>query len=84
MTPNAKCWRRRLAGLAIAASLLTGCAMVGSKPRITTVCLPVVDYSREFQRRAADELELLPDGSAIAEMLSDYSVMRAQGRICQR
>ena len=36
--------------------------------------LPVVEYSREFQPRAADELDLLPDGSAIAEMLSDYSV----------
>ena len=33
-------------------------------------------------RRAADELNLLPDGSAIAEMLSDYAVMREQARAC--
>lgn len=31
----------------------------------------------------ADELDLLPDGSAIADMLSDYSVMRDQARACQ-
>lgn len=47
---------------------------------MATVCPPVVEYSRELQARAADELDLLPDGSAIAEMLSDYSVMRDQAR----
>jgi hypothetical protein len=42
----------------------------------------VVEYGREFQARAADELALLPDDSAIAEMLSDYSVMRNQAKAC--
>lgn len=65
-------------------SLLTACATVGSKPGVTTVCPPVVEYSREFQARVADELDLLPEGSAIAEMLSDYSVMRDQARACWR
>lgn len=41
-----------------------------------------MEYSREFQARAADELVLLPVGSAIAEMLADYSVMREQARVC--
>jgi len=36
----------------------------------------VVDYSREFQAGAADELLLL------AEMMSDYAVMREQARTC--
>ena len=43
---------------------------------MATVCPPVVEYSREFQARAADELDLLPEGSALAEMLANYSVMR--------
>ncbi len=60
-----------------------GCATVAYEPRMATVCQPVVEYSREFQARAADELDLLPEGSAIAEMLSDYSVMRDQARACQ-
>jgi hypothetical protein len=51
---------------------------------MATVCPPVVEYSREFQARAADELDLLPEGSAIAEMLADYSVMRDQARACSR
>ena len=65
-------------------SLLSGCATGGSDLLSGAVCPPVVEYSREFQRRAAEEVGLLPDGSAIAEMLSDYSVMREQGRSCQR
>lgn len=70
---------RRLAALAIATISLTGCATVASDPRVATVCPPVV----EFQAHAADELGMLPEGSAIAEMLvADYSVMRDQARAC--
>jgi hypothetical protein len=54
-----------------------------SEPRIATVCPPVVEYSREFQARAADELDLLPEGSAIVELLSDFAVMRDQARACE-
>jgi hypothetical protein len=42
----------------------------------------VVEYSRAFQARAAEELGMLPDGSVIAEMMSDYAVMRDQARAC--
>jgi hypothetical protein len=72
----------RLAALAIAASLLSGCATGVSEPSVVTVCPPVAEYSREFQARAADELDLLPKHSAIAEMLRDYAVMRDQARVC--
>ncbi len=82
MMSNAGCWKRRLAVLATATSLLTGCATVGSDGRAVRICPPVVDYSREFQTRAAEELALLPEGSAISEMLSDYAVMRDQARGC--
>ena len=84
MTSNAGCWRRQLAALAIATSLLSGCATVGSNPSIAIVCPPVVQYSREAQARAAEELNSLPDGSVIAEMLSDYAVLRDQTRSCSR
>jgi len=83
MTSNARCSMRQLGVLAIAMISLTGCATVASKPRVTTVCPPVVEYSRAFQARAADELNLLPEGSAIVEMLADYSVMRDQARSCR-
>jgi hypothetical protein len=46
------------------------------------VCPPVVEYDRAFLARAADELEALPEGSAIEQMLSDYAVMREQARAC--
>jgi hypothetical protein len=47
-------------------------------------CPPVVAYSREFLAHAADELDVLPPGSAIEEMLADYQTMRDQVRACER
>ena len=78
MTSNARCSTLQLAVLAIATSLLSGCATVGSEGSGPGACPPVVEYSREFQARAAEELSLLPHDSAIGEMLSDYAMMREQ------
>ena len=73
--------RLPLAVLAIAVSLLAGCATVHSDG---SPCPPVVAYSREFLARAADELYVLPAGSAIEQMLADHQVMRDQARVCGR
>ena len=43
---------------------------------------PVVEYSCEEQRRAADEDDALPEESIIVERLADYAVLRAQVRAC--
>ncbi len=43
-------------------------------------CPPVVEYSREFQARAAEELALLPENSVLANMLSDYAVIGIRRR----
>ena len=67
----------------IVASLLSACATV-SFERVTGVCPPVVEYDDGFQARAAKEVQVLPEGSAIVEMLSDYAVMREQARACYR
>lgn len=80
---NAGCWKRRRVALVIATSFLSGCATVSSDGRAVRTCPPVVDYSREFQARAAEELAGLPEGSMIVEMLSDYAVMRDQARACE-
>lgn len=40
----------------------------------------VKTYGPEFLDRAADELEALPDGSALAVMIADYAVLREQLR----
>ena len=44
----------------------------------------MVEYRREFQARAAEELALLPDGSAIVAMMGDYAVIREQVRVCPK
>ena len=56
--------------------LLTGRATAGFEAHALAACPPVVEYGRELQAQAAEELVLLPEGSATAEMLSDYAVMR--------
>jgi hypothetical protein len=73
--------RLRAVALAIAANLLAGCATQRSD---SAPCPAVVAYSREFLARAAGELDVLPPGSAIEQMLADYQVMRDQARACRR
>ena len=84
MTRNDGCSRRRHVALALATIWLSGCATVASDVGVLEACPPVVEYSREFQARAAEELALLPEGSAVEEMLADYAVMREQARGCIR
>ena len=69
--------------LVVTGSPLTGCATAGFEANDVSTCPPVVEYSREFQARAAEELAALPNGSAVVEMLSDYAVMREQARMCE-
>jgi len=83
MQSNAGCCRQRLAVLVIGASWLTGCATAGFEANGVAACPPVVEYSREFQARAAEELALLPDGSAVVAMMADYAIIRDQVRACE-
>lgn len=82
MTSNVGCWKRRLAVLALTTSLLNGCGTVRSEDGRLATCPPVVEYGREFEARAAEELALLRQGSVIEVMLTDYAVMREQARSC--
>ena len=82
MTSNVGCWKRQLAVLAITTILLSGCGTVRSEDGRLATRPPVVEYGREFQARAAEELALLPEGAAIAALLADYAVMRQQARAC--
>ena len=82
MQSNARCWRRPLAVLVIATSWLTGCATAGFEANGLAACPPIVEYSRELQALAAEELALLPDGAAIVEMMGDDAVLREQFRAC--
>jgi uncharacterized protein YceK len=80
MTCNDGCSRQRRVVPLLAMIWLSGCATVNSDGSGPGACPPVVEYSREFQVRAAEELALLPERSAVAEMLADYAVMREQAR----
>jgi len=69
---------QRLAALALAPSLLSGCATSSSD-----ACPPVRSYGPAFRAEAVAELALLPPDSAIEQMLADYAVMRMQSRACR-
>jgi hypothetical protein len=56
----------------------------GSDRPPAAACPAVVDYDAELQERAAAEVEALAEGSAVAELLSDYAVIRDQARACAR
>lgn len=64
--------------LAIAVSLLTGCATVNSDPE--NLCPPIRAYDKAFQRQLADEIEAAPADAAFVDALQDYAVLRAQIR----
>lgn len=82
--PNVRCLKRLLGVLAAAMISLSGCATGSSDRWAGLVCPPVVEYSREEQRRAADEVEALPEDSVIVGWLVDYAVLRGQVRsFCQ-
>ena len=82
MKSSEGCWRLRLAVLVIATSWLTGCATAGFEAGGVAACPPVVEYSTEFQARAAEELARLPDGSVVGEMMADYNVIRGHALAC--
>jgi hypothetical protein len=81
MTSNARCWTPPAAAPLIAMLWLSGCAMGGSDG--LAPCPPVVEYSAADQLRAADEVDALPEGAMVIQMISDYAVLREQARACR-
>ena len=63
--------------------LLATISLAGCAPTISSDCPPLRAYDAGFRARAAEELTLLPQASAIEEMLKDYAVLRAQLRACR-
>ncbi len=66
----------------IAMSLLTACAGANSSP--ITACPPIKEYSREFQRKLADEIEAAPKDAVWPLVMQDYTLLREQVVICYK
>jgi len=69
--------KRLLIALALVMVPLPVCATAPSDP---TVCPPVVEHPQDFLFQVQQELYVLPEPSAIEEMLKDFQVMRGQCR----
>jgi hypothetical protein len=61
--------------------LLSGCATDGSDTRAP--CPPLVEYNATDQSRTATDIETLPEGAIMIQMMSNYAVLREQARACQ-
>lgn len=62
--------------LALALTLLTSCSGVTSDPANT--CPPIKKYSREFQKKLADEITAAPTDAVFPTALQDYTLLRGQ------
>lgn len=60
----------------------SGCAALSFDSGAVRACPQLAEQSRELQEQAVEALALLPEGSAVAEMLSDYAVIWEQARVC--
>lgn len=63
--------------------LIAGLSLAGCVKASSEVYPLVKTYSQNTQAQAADELEALPPGSAIAAMIADYAVLREQLRAAE-
>ncbi len=69
-------------GLVLACALgLAACASTPTPPA-TVICPPLKTYSADVQKRLADELRALPEGTETQAFLSDYAALRASIRVC--
>ena len=59
--------------------LLTGCVTVASDDDAVIVrieCPALVKYDKAVQTRLADEIDSLPPGSPLRQLINDYSKLR--------
>ena len=78
----------------LAALMLAGCASAAAPPPVAPPpapavvirlqCLPLANYTPEQQKKAAAELQSLPQGSELGAMMVDYGALRSADRACQR
>jgi hypothetical protein len=72
----------KLAPLALLLMSLSAC---GQAPSRITADPHVKDYSKDTLEAAADEIDALPDGSVLANiMIPDYAAIRAGARECAK
>lgn len=75
--------RRLLSPTIWLATVLGLMACASLHPAATALCLPLKTYTSAEQTEAAAELQALPAGSALAQMIGDYGELRAADRACQ-
>lgn len=71
---------RARVGALILCLAIAGCAST----RAVNTCPPPKEYSQAAQNQAADELDALPPGSVLGQMIVDYGEERAALRACRR
>lgn len=63
-------------------SLLSACATPVYKTKLEIYCPPLKEYTQEFNKKLASEVERLPSDAKTVEALSDYVALRDTIRAC--
>jgi len=65
--------------------LLPGCATkaIDLPPIVQIICPRLIEYPAQLLAKAADEVESLPENSAIVVLLNDYGGQRNRARACR-
>lgn len=75
--------KRALVLLTLSLTCLTACAAgPSSRPDLVSLCPEPVAYGRGFQMQLADELERIPNSTAIWRAMLDYGQLRDVLRAC--
>lgn len=48
------------------------------------ICPPVIEWSRQYQARLADEIGRMPDDSAVSRAMREHLQMRDRARKCRK
>jgi len=71
----------RWLALALMSCALSSCA---HSLAVTSLCIPMKDYSPQEQQKLADAVEALPASSPLVQAMADYGQMRAANRACKK
>jgi len=52
-------------------------------PMVQIICPRLIEYSPELLAKAADEVDALPQNSALVVLLNDYGGQRNRARACR-
>lgn len=68
----------------IVMSIVACRAVPSDPPPPQLICLPIVEYTPDFQKRVLGELKMLAPDAALRTITADYLQLRDKSRECEK